>query len=160
MLVHLLEKNAHKATGGATWAIQEGVSMTDKQKQSIREMRQTGFTYRTIAETIGIPFNTVKSFCRRDNVTVITLLGNNNINVCKYCGKPLKQQSGKKRKSYCNDKCRSDWWNQHRRWFGYKKTYRSTCHHCGAEFKSYGNKHQKFCGRDCYARSRYGDGLP
>jgi protein-arginine kinase activator protein McsA len=35
-----------------------------------------------------------------------------------------------------------------------------TCQHCGTEFKSSKNKQQKFCGRDCYSRSRYGGGLP
>jgi hypothetical protein len=28
------------------------------------------------------------------------------------------------------------------------------------EFDSYGNRNRKYCGRDCYIQSRYGEGLP
>ena len=39
--------------------------MTDDQKAKIKDLRMKGKGYKKIAQIIGIPENTVKSFCRR-----------------------------------------------------------------------------------------------
>ena len=134
--------------------------MTDKQKQAIRNMRRLGLSYSAIAESVGLPPNTVKSFCHRDKANASEHPSVTKESVCKYCGSPLTHRPGKKKKCFCSDKCRSDWWNRNRRWMRRKNAERLLCHHCGAMFNSYGNKQQKYCGRDCYVRSRYGEGLP
>ena len=133
--------------------------MTDQQKQAIRALRQKGLSYHKIAELTGLSPNTIKSFCRRNNTRVLVPNDGEQPDVCKNCGLPLEQNPSTKRKSYCNNQCRSDWWNQNR-WWARPKSYRLICHHCGVEFNSYGNNKRKFCGRDCYLRSRYGEGLP
>ena len=76
--------------------------------------------------------------------------------VCKNCGEPLKQTPGARRKVFCDNHCRYEWWNRTRA----KKPYLLTCYHCGKQFTSYGNRKRKFCGRECYLLSRYGEGLP
>ena len=43
--------------------------MTDAQKENIRYLRGEGLGYRAIAARLGISENTVKSFCRRNNLT-------------------------------------------------------------------------------------------
>lgn len=132
--------------------------MTDKQKQAIQEMRQRGETYAAIAEMIGLSPNTIKSFCHRENITSNSVYGEPDR--CKNCGDPLKQLSGVKQRIFCSDKCRYTWWNRNRQYAECKKTYSLACLYCGSEFESYGNKHRKYCGRECYNRSRYGEGLP
>ena len=134
--------------------------MTDRQKQSIRYMRRMGLTFSAISCSTGLSPNTIKSFCYRENIDPITNPGNEGQDVCKECGKPLDHNPGKKKKSYCSDKCRSDWWNRNREWINHKQAYHLVCLNCGTVFKSYGNKGRKFCGRECYILSRYGDGLP
>ncbi|MCL1976232.1 MAG: hypothetical protein FWG61_08745 [Firmicutes bacterium] len=134
--------------------------MTDKQKQAIREMRRVGLTYSEIANATGLPPNTVKSFCHRYNICVIGASGDEGRTVCRQCGKLLEHYPGKKKKQFCSDNCRTNWWNRNRQWLHRKKVHHLLCHCCGAVFESYGNKQQKYCGRDCYIRSRYGEGLP
>jgi DNA invertase Pin-like site-specific DNA recombinase len=43
--------------------------MTYNQKQSIKEMRSSGLGYKKIAEALDLFLGTVKSFCRRENIT-------------------------------------------------------------------------------------------
>lgn len=50
---------------------------------------------------LGISINTVKSYCRRNNV---------NKSVCKNCGKVVEQTLGRKEKKFCGDACRMAWW--------------------------------------------------
>ncbi len=132
--------------------------MTDKQKYTIREMRQRGTPYAAIAEMLGISINTVKSYCRRENITSSDAAADRN--VCRNCGSPLTQSEGIKQRVFCSDKCRYTWWNCQRKYAVHDATYNRTCLHCGSVFDSYGNKHRKFCGRECYMHSRYGEGLP
>lgn len=130
--------------------------ITNSQKQIVRDMRQSGLSYTAIADALGLSANTIKSFCRRGNITTKKHIQDD----CKNCGKPLLHQLGKKKKQFCSDKCRSDWWNNNRHWARYEKRHILICHHCGAEFNSFGDKKRKYCSRDCYVSSRYGEGLP
>ena len=43
--------------------------MTSREKQQIAAMRSTGNSYKGIAEKLGLSVNTVKTFCRRNNLT-------------------------------------------------------------------------------------------
>ena len=42
--------------------------MTDNQKSQIIKLRAAGNGYGKIAQTLGISLNTVKSFCRRNDI--------------------------------------------------------------------------------------------
>ena len=35
------------------------------------------------------------------------------IHVCKFCGKEVKQNPGRKEKMFCDSSCRQRWWNSH-----------------------------------------------
>lgn len=135
------------------------MKITERQKQRIRDMRMAGFSYGEIAEMTDLSANTVKSLCYRENIECLNGEAGT-YDCCKACGKPLRHNPGRKRKLFCDDKCRSDWWNRNRGWARRKDAYRLICHYCGAEFDSYGNRNRKYCGRDCYTASRYGEGLP
>ena len=125
------------------------------QKNVILTMRQQGSSYRKIAERLMMSPNTVKTICRRSNMKpaqpTMSTRG-----ICKNCGAPLPPNVSGRRRIFCSDKCRYAWWNRTR----CKQPYRLTCYHCGKEFISYGNRKRKFCGRECYILSRYGEGLP
>ena len=43
--------------------------MTISDSERITELRQQGFGYKRIADALSLPLNTVKSFCRRQNIS-------------------------------------------------------------------------------------------
>lgn len=129
--------------------------ITDVQKEIIITTRQQGVSYSGIAEQLLLSPNTVKSVCRRSGVKV-ERSAERSTDVCKTCGEPLQQIPGSRKKTFCSDKCRYLWWNRKR----CRYPYRLTCFHCGKQFISDGNRNRKYCGRDCYILSRYGEGLP
>lgn len=124
-------------------------------KDAILTMRQQGCSYREIAERLILSPNTVKSVCRRGGVNVRQPEVSAS-DICKNCGAPLLPSTGGRKRTFCSEKCRYAWWNHNRR----KQPYRLTCRWCGRPFISYGNRKRKFCGRECYILSRYGEGLP
>lgn len=130
--------------------------LTKHQKDSILALRYQGQSYRAVADSMGLSANTVKSFCRRNDVNKADEAEAAAENICRNCGAMLFQTPGAKKKFFCCDKCRYAWWNRHKS----KHPYQLTCCYCGRKFISFGNKKRRFCGRECYRRSRYGEGLP
>lgn len=121
------------------------------QKDAILAMRQQGRSYQEIAERLALSPNTVKSVYHRAPKPEMSTL-----DTCKNCGASLPQNIAGRKRTFCCDKCRYSWWNKRRR----KQPYRLTCYCCGKQFISYGNRKRKFCSRECYILSRYGEGLP
>ena len=76
--------------------------------------------------------------------------------VCEQCGKPIEQNTGRKRKRFCCDACRNKWWNAHLELVKRKAVYNYTCPACGKKFTVYGNSHRKFCSHACYIAYRFG----
>ncbi len=133
--------------------------MTNEQKTLIAEMRKNGLGYIKIAQQLGISENTVKSFCRRNKLsanTVPTLDMSEDMKPCKCCGKPVKQNPGRKAKLFCSDKCRNTWWNAHLNEVKRKAMYEYTCPTCGKPFTAYGNANRKYCCHVCYVEDRFG----
>ena len=134
--------------------------MTEQQRSSVREMRIHGLSYGQIARFAALPVNSVKSFCRRENLVPQPTSPEEETPMrCRQCGKPL-LPTKKHTQYFCSDACRYTWWNRNRNWARREKAHRLTCVRCGTQFTSYGNKKRKYCGRECYLRSRYGEGLP
>lgn len=127
----------------------------NSQKEIIFTMRRRGMSYRQIADFLMLSPNTVKSVCQRSNIQ-IQPQAKTDPALCRNCGEPLIQTPGAKRKLFCSDACRYAWWNAERS----RQLYHLTCQRCGRKFISCGNKNRKFCGRECYLLSRYGEGLP
>ncbi|WP_460001212.1 helix-turn-helix domain-containing protein [Paradesulfitobacterium aromaticivorans] len=130
--------------------------MTYQQKETIKQMRSEGFSYSKIADKLGISENTVKSFCRRNNlggIGVCNASQDDGIRCCQ-CGMPLTYTVGVKQKRFCSDRCRMAWWNTHPEAVRRKAFYPFTCAHCGTAFESYGNKRRKYCSRACYGKSK------
>ncbi len=126
-----------------------------KTRQAIIKMREDGASFVEIASFFSLSPNTVKSICYRSNTQALPASGQES-NLCRNCGKPLSQSVNARKKIFCCNQCRYDWWNHLRS----RKPYRLTCYYCGKEFISFGNRKKKFCGRECYCLGRYGEGLP
>lgn len=127
--------------------------MTNSEKETVLTLRGQGQSYAQIGARLGLSANTIKSFCRRENVGG---------GFCKNCGKPLSDVSKYKNKRFCGDCCRIEWWKKHRHLINKKAVYNMRCAGCGKDFESYGNKGRKYCCHGCYIAHRFGraEGVP
>ncbi len=134
--------------------------MNDIQKTQITSMRAKGAGYKSIAKELGISENTIKSYCRRNNLTStdeIKVIKDNEV-FCKNCGAVVPQNDKRKVKQFCSDKCRMAWWNSHRDMVKHKKVTVKACSYCHKKFEVYGNSNKKYCSHDCYVADRFGGG--
>ena len=132
--------------------------MTDAQKQSVQIMRRQGLGYKQIADVVGISVNTIKSFCRRGDLKFNDASKNTDIvnkDLCKQCNKRLMQKPKSKPKTFCDDKCRFNWWNANRSRLKPRTVRYVVCANCDVVFGVYGNGGQKYCGHPCYISHRF-----
>lgn len=122
--------------------------MTLEEKSKIYQLKKEGYGYKKIASELGISASSVQSFLKRNPVD-IDLLG-----TCKRCGMTIQSIKGKKRRQFCCDRCRWDWWNSHIKEVNKKAFYTLTCKHCGKEFTAYGNQKRVYCCHDCYVKDK------
>lgn len=133
--------------------------MTQEQQEQIRELRRKGTGYRNIAAETGIPRDTVRSFCKRNGLDgYASEMGKaGEEGRCRYCGKALEQPPTGRKRKFCSDDCRREWWKRHPEKIERKQEsfYPQTCRYCGKEFLAYGNKGRRYCSRGCYIRDRF-----
>lgn len=133
--------------------------MTNEQKQKIAELRSSGTSYVKIGEALGISKDTVKTYCRRNNLTVTADERQDAPStVCRMCGKPLVQTEKQKRRIFCSRLCREKWWHSHPEYLNKKAVYEFHCAGCGRPFSAYGNKSRKYCSHECYINARFKGG--
>lgn len=133
--------------------------MTDAQKIQIGNLREAGLGYKKIAEQMELSENTVKTYCRRHGLGGnLAQQGEAPKDVCLCCGKPVKQNPGRKQKKFCSDSCRNKWWNSHLDKVERKANYEFICLCCKKPFTAYGNKNRKYCSHECYIADRFGGG--
>lgn len=94
--------------------------MTEQQAKQIREMREQGIGYRSIALTVGLSRDIVRNFCKSRGISGYGSALTKNIReqvmlgkACLYCGKEMKQPDTGRPKKFCSDKCRREWWKGH-----------------------------------------------
>ena len=129
--------------------------MDATQRRRIEQMRSTGASYSHIAAATDLSINTVKSYCRRNNMSTEVLPDTPAAfgTMCNNCGFPLEKDSHKR---FCSDTCRKAYWKSHPEQLNRKTQSPSTCAHCGAIFLAYGNKKRKYCSHTCYIAARFG----
>ena len=132
--------------------------MTNEQKMMISSLRAEGMGYGSIARKIGISENTVKSFCRRSGQQPEPVQQETAEHKCLCCGVPVKQNTGRKEKKFCSDKCRNKWWNAHLDRVDRRAMREVTCANCGKTFSVYGSTARKYCCHECYIEHRFGGG--
>lgn len=130
--------------------------MTNEQKSTIMRLRSEGCKYTAIADAVGLSINTVKSYCRRQNINTFieTASDESCAACCKQCNKPLERKDGKKPRKFCSDDCRHAWWKDHPNEVNMKALYTKACAHCGRSYTVYGRPHSKFCCHACSAQHR------
>ena len=142
--------------------------MTNEQKTVVESLRSQGLGYKRIAAQTGFSVNTVKSYLRKyapanamQNASTANpehelATATASQFLCRYCGKPVAQNPGRKEKKFCSDSCRTLWWNSHLDQVKRKAIYHFTCPTCGRGFTAYGNAHRKYCCHSCYIEDRFG----
>ena len=139
--------------------------MTSYQKEHVHRMRSEGMSYSKIAACLGLSENTIKSYCKRNNLGSVSVAPKiqqpdpktekESSDFCKNCGQPIEPRPGLKPRKFCSDKCRTTWWNSHLDQVSRKSVYHLKCAACGKPFESYGNKSRKYCTHTCYIKDRF-----
>lgn len=137
--------------------------MNIEQKNKIASLRKEGYGYSKIAQALGLSKNTVKSYCKRNNLPGIPVetspdVSEIKLTFCLECGKEISQIPGRKEKKFCSDECRHKWWNARPEKITRKAIYSYTCSGCGKTFTAYGNSHRKYCSHTCYIADRFKGG--
>ena len=76
-----------------------------KVEEQIIWLRQAGYGYKRIARTLNITMDEVKRTCGEND-------GESLSGECKQCHTSITSIKGKKRKRFCSDRCRWDYWNR------------------------------------------------
>ena len=138
--------------------------MTGEQAHLIRELRIKGEGYRSIASHVGLSRDIVRNYCKGHGLdgygSALALSMREQIQLgkaCLWCGKELEQPVTGRRKKFCSEKCRREWWKAHPEKINRKETafYEKECVYCGKHFKAYGNKERRYCSHGCYVRDRF-----
>ena len=83
----------------------EGNAMMSKaDRKEIERMRMDGYGPTCIARELGLSVNTVKSHIRRHPSL-------RNAVYCLQCGRTVSQTPGRRKKKFCSNTCRSQYWN-------------------------------------------------
>lgn len=128
--------------------------MTRGEKLMIAQYRAQGLGYTAIADTLGMPKNTVKSFCQRNGLGKDITVPAEPVpgHICRQCGENLGQPSHRKTRRFCSDACRLTWWHAHRDHGRNAK--QRVCPACQKEFAT--DRRQTYCSHTCYIRARFG----
>ena len=119
-----------------------------EEKTKIIELKNEGYGYKKIAKELNLPISSIQYFLKNNPID-LELVG-----ACKCCGKTIQSIKGKKRKQFCSDRCRWDWWNDHIKEVNKKAYYTLTCKYCGKEFTAYGNQKRVYCCHECYIKDK------
>lgn len=111
-------------------------------KKTIIDLKKSGCSYKEIAEKLGISVGSVKSIISRYSKTIEL---EKESYKCKYCGNPLVQTKSKKKKEFCSDKCRKQYWKQ-------KNFCKRECLICHKIFTPSYSDEQKYCSKACYLK--------
>lgn len=125
--------------------------MNKMQKTIIYELKRQGLGPSAIARELDVPVSTIASFLRRHSSPPGMI-------ACKQCGKLVRLTPGKKKRIFCSDKCKSQWWNM-QRYGDHRNLIVSTCQYCGKEFMSYASEKRKYCSAFCYHNARRNGGI-
>jgi len=126
--------------------------MNTEIRKRIKQMNNEGIGYKKIAKELGLASSTVRYVCVK--LGDEDLLDGN----CEHCGLKIKSIKGKKKKRFCSDKCRWQWWNAHHNEVDRKAFSTHHCKYCGQEFTSYGNSKRIYCSHECYIKFKLNKG--
>lgn len=134
--------------------------MTEAEKSLLVKYRQQGKGCAEIARLLNVSANTVKSYMQRNRVVVdaapavpvAPVRPRIQKGCCKQCGITLTQAEHSREKQFCSDKCRLQWWHEHRG--SSKRAVEHICPECNRVFST--DRTQKYCSHECYILARFG----
>lgn len=131
--------------------------MTDQQREKIIKLRRLNYGYKTIANKLGIPVDTVKSYCKRHNIIKGFPQSDSYAaeHFCMQCGNSIIQDPKRKEKKFCSDACRIKWWNSHSDLIKTKTGHSVICAYCRKEFYVNKQSNRKYCSHSCYIEDRF-----
>lgn len=129
--------------------------MNNQQKQAITQLRKQGLGYKKIAQELGLNLNSVKSYCRNNQLTTKAI----SPEVCRHCQGVLSQKEKQKKRVFCSDGCRTSWWNRHRHKVKSTKRVEIICLNCQHSFSAYPHEKRQFCSHECYVTYRFKRGV-
>ena len=136
--------------------------MTDAQAAQIKELRMQGMGYRAVAEAVGLTRDIVRNYCKANGMEGYAKATALNIRervsdgkACVCCGKAINQPENGRRRKFCSEKCRRQWWKTHPEAGKRKAIYKKVCAHCGKDFEAYGDSRRKYCSHNCYIKDRF-----
>ena len=139
--------------------------MTEEQALQIRELRDHGMGYRSIASTVNLSRDIVRNYCRSKGIGGFRADNEKKLKdcmedgrACAFCGRELmKAKTGRPRR-FCSESCRRSYWRMHRSELKKKESaiYTMECPYCHEIFEAYGNKTRKYCCHEHYVLDRFG----
>lgn len=133
--------------------------MVDKAlSMRIAEMRNAGLGYKKIAAELGLGRDRVRYICKQMEKNPVDTAVPSNQSFCKYCGKQIKPSHTGRPRRFCSDKCKNNYWKDHRDELkrNPEAVYTCVCAYCGSTFESYGNKRRKYCCHQHYILDYFG----
>ncbi len=131
------------------------------QAKQIREFRLKGIGYKAIASLVGLSRDVVRNYCKNHALSGYAVEVTMNIQeqiqqglVCRCCGKVIQQPATGRKKKFCSETCRREWWGAHPQ---QKETVfnEKPCVYCGQPFTIYSSKTRRYCSHDCYVHDRF-----
>ena len=119
--------------------MKEVETMLDKEK--VIELKRKGKSYKEIANELGVPVGSIKSTLSR--ITKVVELKKESPK-CKNCGCEINLVKGKKKREFCSNKCRTQYWLKHQK--------ERKCKCCSNLFTPNSRSNQFFCSRECYLK--------
>lgn len=121
-------------------------------RDKIIELKNSGMGYKAIAKELSLTPSAVRCVCN-SKYNDPDAFG-----TCKWCGIRIKMHPGKKKRQFCSDKCRMQWWAAHKENVNRKAYYSFRCPCCGNEFTAYGKSDRVYCSHICYINNRFKKG--
>lgn len=125
--------------------------MDKKNAEQLAYLRERGMSYNEIAERLSLTREQVRSYCRRHDISVSTIVEG----TCPECGKPVVQVGRGRKRLFCCEACRRAWWKKHEQAARTTRVKEKVCACCGKPFKAYASS-RKYCSHSCYITSRFG----
>lgn len=116
-------------------------------ERRIRNLRQAGWGYKSIANFTGLTRDQIRAYCQKESLEEATIEASER--VCAWCGMSLSGRSSSAR--YCSRACRWDGWATRK--IDDPKRSRA-CAQCGKPIRSV-KPRQKYCSHACYIREHF-----
>lgn len=128
----------------------------------VQTLRESGYSYSKIATALGVPKNSIKSYCNRFGIQLgseAQSAAADGAKHCKQCGGVIERRHSSVVKRFCSKECRMRWWNVHRNHAKSKVTKMVLCANCNKALHCYTGEHRKYCCHACYIAHRFGKGV-